>query len=307
MRTGLRQVTISEAQLRNKLTAQEAEIASFIAALQSMSRGPVPTTLLHPDGATGSARAAMLLVELTPALHQKAEALRADLEQVETLRALQVDATSRMQTALGEVQSARTALNQAMANRTDLPRRFTADPVRIELLVASSDTLEGFAGGLSEFAIEEISTPQHELKEAKGHLPLPARGLILRRANEADAAGVVRPGIIVATRPGALVTAPAAATIRYAGPLLDFGSVMILEPENAMLFVIAGLDQVYGEPGQVIAAGTPLGLMGGLSQEELSPLREDTGSDLTETLYIEVRQNNMPQDPERWFRTDKDE
>jgi septal ring factor EnvC (AmiA/AmiB activator) len=266
-------------------------------------------TLLHPDGPAGTARAGMLLAELTPALNRKADALRMDLENVQTLRALQVDAKQRLQEGLTEVQAARTALNQAMANRTDLPRRFTADPVRTAILIASTETLDAFASGLSEIVTDEVEPALVSLDGTAGELPLPVQGLVLRRANEADAAGVARPGIILATRPGAIVTTPTAATIRYIGPLLDFGNVVILEPQADILFVLAGLDVVYGEAGQVIAGGTPIGLMGGVSSKngvELSPLREGTGTERSETLYIEVRQDNSPQDPANWFRTDED-
>ena len=85
--------------------------------------------------------------------------------------------------------------------------------------------------------------------------------------------------------------------------------MVILEPQADILFVLAGLDVVYGEAGQVIAGGTPIGLMGGVSSKngvELSPLREGTGTERSETLYIEVRQDNSPQDPANWFRTDED-
>jgi hypothetical protein len=43
--------------------------------------------------------------------------------------------------------------------------------------------------------------------------------------------GVARPGLVLATRPNALVTTPWPASVRYAGPLLDYGNVIILEPE----------------------------------------------------------------------------
>jgi len=33
---------------------------------------------------------------------------------------------------------------------------------------------------------------------------------------------------------------------------------------------------------------------------------EEGGAAHSETLYIEVRQQNVPQDPLDWFRTDKD-
>ena len=309
MRVGLRQAAISEAQLSARLQARDAEVADLLAVLQSLGGSASPVALLHPDGAMGTARAGMLLAELTPALNARADALRRDLEEVQTLRALQTDAAQRLQAGLTEVQAARTALNQAMAERTDLPRRFTADPVRTGILIASTETLDGFASGLSEIVTEEIEPAPATLDGQIGDLPLPVQGLVLRRAGEADAAGVTRPGLILATRPGAIVTSPTAATIRYAGPLLDFGNVVILEPQAQTLFVLAGLDVVYGEAGQVIAAQTPIGLMGGAvaqGADELSPLREGSGTERSETLYMEVRTDNTPQNPEEWFRTDKD-
>lgn len=309
MRAGLRQVAINEAQLTRKLQSREAEVAELIGVMQSMGGNPTPVTLLHPDGAMGTARAGMLLAELTPALNRRADALRNDLENVQTLRALQVDAAERLQSGLTQVQAARTALNQAMANRTDLPLRFTEDPVRTAILIASTETLDGFASGLSEIVTDEVAPAPVSLEGRIGALRLPVQGLVLRRAGEADAAGVKRPGIIVATRARAIVTTPTAATVRYQGPLLDFGNVVILEPQADVLFVLAGLDIVYPRTGEVIAAGTPVGLMGGEGAENdgtLSPLREGAGTDRTETLYIEVRQNNTPEDPEAWFETDED-
>ncbi|MGR3627935.1 MAG: murein hydrolase activator EnvC family protein [Sulfitobacter sp.] len=309
MRAGLRQAAINEAQLSRKLQAREGEVAQFLGVLQSIGGDPSPVVLLHPDGPMGTARAGMLLAELTPALNARADALRQDYEDIKTLRALQTDAAQRLQEGLTEVQRARTALNQAMANRTDLPTRFTEDPVRTAILIASTETLDGFASGLSEITTGAEEPAPVNLDGQVGELPLPAQGLVLRKAGETDSAGVTRPGMILATRPRAIVTSPAASTIRYVGPLLDLGNVVILEPQVDTLFVLAGLDIVYGQAGQVIAGGTPIGLMGGPesgTSSQMSPIGEGTGTDRTETLYIEVRQDNTPQDPADWFRTDKD-
>ncbi|SFD86799.1 Septal ring factor EnvC, activator of murein hydrolases AmiA and AmiB [Sulfitobacter brevis] len=309
MRAGLRQAAINEAQLTKKLQSREAEVGQLFGALQSIGGNPSPVSLLHPDGPLGTARAGMLLAELTPALNAQADGLRRDLEQIQTLRTLQNDAASRLQEGLSEIQNARTALNQAMAERTDLPTRFTEDPVRTAILIASTETLEGFASGLAEMASDAIEPAPINLDGQVGSLPLPAQGLVLRRAGEADAAGVARAGMVLATRARAIVTSPTAATIRYTGPLLDLGNVVILEPQADTLFVFAGLDVVYGTAGQVIAGGTPIGLMGAgpdANNATSSPNREGTGTDRSETLYIEVRQDNTPQDPMDWFRTDKD-
>ena len=92
-------------------------------------------------------------------------------------------------------------------------------------------------------------------------------------------------------------------------PLLDYGNVIILEPQAGLMFVIAGLNTVYGEAGQVIPEGSPVGLMGGEDPEIgaiLSTSGDDTGNERSETLYIEVRQGKDAVDPEIWFRTDKD-
>ncbi len=309
MRDGLRQVAIQEARLSARLSARDEEIASLLAALQNIGSSESPVALLHPSGPTGTARAGMLLAEVTPALNEQAAKLRRDLEDAQVLRALQTDAADRLQLGLEQVQAARTALNQAIANRTDLPRRFTNDPVRTAILIASSETLDGFASGLSRLAVDETDAPELSLKNRKGALPLPAQGVVLRRAGEADAAGIERPGLILATRPRAILISPSAATIRYTGPLLDLGQVIILEPEAETLFIFAGLDVVYGQAGQVLDEGAPLGLMGAkeaINGSELSTDGDDTGTDRTETLYIEVRRENIPQDPSEWFLTDKD-
>ena len=314
MRDGLRRAALREEQLSRKLAARDTETAAFIGVLQSLGAGPSPTIFLHPQGPTGTARAGMLLSEMTPILNARATELRNQVEEVQTLRLLQQQAADQLQLGLSEVQKARVALSTALAERTNLPIRFTEDPVRTAILIASTETLEGFASGLSQITEDETEIDLPPLDDRIGGLQLPVKGLLLRSMNEADAAGIKRPGIILATRPGALVNTPAAATIRYVGPLLDYGNVMILEPQTDTLFVFAGLDVTYGKIGQVITEGTPLGLMGGLqietdaenSSSTLSTVSDGAGNGRSETLYIEVRQQNVPQDPASWFRTDKD-
>ncbi|MEM6760847.1 MAG: peptidoglycan DD-metalloendopeptidase family protein [Pseudomonadota bacterium] len=305
MRSGMQQAAIREDQLRRQLQSRDTEIGQLLAVLQSVSPESAPTAFLHPDGPEGTARAGMLLAELIPRLGQRAARLRQDLEDVETLRLLQQDAAARLQQGLDEVQTARTALSQAMAERTDLPKRFAEDPVRTALLIASAETLAAFSSGLTEITGEEAAWAPPDLDARIGSLPAPVRGLLLRRAGEADAAGIVRPGILLATRPGALVTSPTEATIRYVGPLLDFGTVIILEPRPGTLFVFAGLGATYGSAGDIIAQGTPLGLMGATEATIQSTAGEGAGAGLTETLYMEVRQDNATQDPLGWFDIDK--
>ncbi|MGX0976636.1 septal ring factor EnvC (AmiA/AmiB activator) [Roseovarius sp. MBR-51] len=309
MRDGLRRASLRERALGAELQAREDEIAQLLGVLSTMGNAPVPVLLMHPSGPVGTARAGMILSEVAPALDSRALVLRDQVQELSVLRVLQQSAADKLQEGLEGVQEARTALSTAMAERTNLPRRFTEDPVRTALLIASTETLEGFASGLSQIAVDEAVGSLPDITARKGSLPLPAEGIILHRAGEADAAGVVRPGILLATRPRALVTAPSAATVRYRGPLLDYGNVIILEPQAGILLVFAGLDVVYGQAGQVLPGGSPVGLMGGAGTEGdllLAADTQDTGARRTQTLYIEVRQDNSPVDPLTWFKTDKD-
>lgn len=309
LRSGLRAVAIREDQLQQQMRAQNAEIARFLSVLQAIQPAELPQVFLHPDGPTGAARAAMVLSELTPALNVRAQALRQDVEDVQTLRLLQEQAAAQLQKGLTDVQDARAQLNQAMANRTDLPLRFIEDPVRTGLLIASSETLDAFSSGLSQITSEDIGWNPPDLEDRIGQLRLPARGVILRKSGEPDAAGVTRPGILLATRAGALVTTPAAATIRFVGPLLDLGNVVILELRPDTLLILAGLDVTYGAAGHILTEGTPVGVMGGtMLTSDTASLRdaEGAGTVRPETLYIEVREQNVPRDPLDWFGAGED-
>ncbi|MCU0801145.1 MAG: peptidoglycan DD-metalloendopeptidase family protein [Rhodobacteraceae bacterium] len=299
LREALRQAAIREAALQMQLDSKSEQVAQLLGVLSQLESEPGPLLLLHPSGPVGTVQSGLLLTEVTPALQAEAEALKAQLGELRDLRALQVAAGATLTTGLAAAQTARTALSQAISDRTDLPRRFTEDPDVLRGLLESADTLDAFAGGLS---LSE--NPNEDFTAQKGRLPLPAFGTLIRRADEADAAGVRRPGISLATRPRALVTAPHAATIRYLGPLFDYGNVMVLEPGGGYLVVLAGLDTVYGSVGEVVAAGAPVGLMGGgdpTADEFLANAGNGTGTRETETLYIELRQGSTPVDPADWF------
>jgi septal ring factor EnvC (AmiA/AmiB activator) len=130
---------------------------------------------------------------------------------------------------------------------------------------------------------------------AYGTLSLPVRATLLRRFNQADAAGIARPGLVLATAPDALVVAPWSGTVRYAGPLGALGQVVILEPVEDMLMVLSGLEEVMVQNGEILPLGAPLGTM---------PARRDEGGGAgqrSETLYFEFRQGGNPIDPEPWF------
>lgn len=308
LRDGLRRATIREAQIAVEFEARRGELEVLLGGMAAVGRAPAPVALLHPEGPRAAAQAALLMGEVAPALSAEADGLRAALTEIATLRAVQEGAVALLSEGLGAAQAARSDLSAAIQNRTDLPRRFLEDPEELRQLVANSDTLDAFAAGIARLETD-IGAPMEDFDGAKGTLPLPVTGTLLRRPGEADAAGIRRPGMLVATRPAALVTAPWPATIRYRGPLPGYANVMIVEPAEGYLLVLAGLGAVYGDPGDVVPAGAALGFMGGAEPAPedfgaafLAEAKDGGGAGRSETLYIEIREGSAPVDPTEWFR-----
>ncbi|WP_445943922.1 murein hydrolase activator EnvC family protein [Roseicyclus sp.] len=304
LREGIRQAALRERTILMAFDAERDRLSRLLGVLQSIEAAPAPVVLMHPEGPLGTARAGMILSEVTPAVASQARALRAQLEELAALRAVQDMALRDLSDALERAQDARTQLSQAIAERRMLPENFLSDDVAMTQLVDSVDSLDTLSALLAQ-SPPAASPELPDFITARGTLPLPVLGTQLRAFGEADAAGVARPGLVYATRAGALVTAPWPASVRYAGPLLDYGNVIILEPEAGYLLVLAGLDTVYVNTGVVIPAAGPLGLMPGGAESDTEELivatLQGSGAALSETLYMELRENGVPVDPAEWF------
>ncbi len=304
LREGLRRVAIQRQSTQAELSARSAEISRLLGVLQSMGQAPTPLLLMHPSGPLGTARSGMMVADVAPGIQDQVTRLQADLAEVRDLTLLQDSAVQTLEDGLAGAQEARLALSTAISERTDLPRRFAQDPARRAELLASSETLNGFANGLAGIVDQTFASAIPDATSLKGTLPLPVQGRLLRGFNAPDAAGIVRPGWVIATRPGALVETPVAATIRFQGPLLDYGNVIILEPAADVLFVIAGLGTVFGQAGEILPAGSAVGLVGGDPPAVDAILTESGASGAgtrSQTLYLEVRDSQSAVDPAVWF------
>ncbi|MDO5632540.1 MAG: peptidoglycan DD-metalloendopeptidase family protein [Paracoccus sp. (in: a-proteobacteria)] len=307
LRAGLREAAQRESDLRARFQAQHDRLSRVLGAMTAMQQAPETALLLHPGGATATARSAMIVADIAPGLRAEAEALQSDLDEIATVRELQDSTAQVLGSGLIAVQEARRLLASAVTDRSHMPVRYAENPAELQALETSAASLDEFAAGVSRMDLD-VGPPITDFEGAQGSLPLPVAGTVMRRYGEADAAGVSRPGLVIAAAPAALVTTPWPATIRFRGPLLDYGNVMILEPASGYLLVFAGLGQVFGEVGDVLAAGEPVGLMGGTeppAQEFGAQFVADAtkGGDAgqSQTLYLELRKGRETLNPADWF------
>ena len=308
LRSAYRTIKLQSKNLNKDIILQKEKVSELAGALLVVGREPLGSKLLHPDGALNAARSSLILSDILEGVRSEARNLDKDLEKLRLLTNLAQRAEQEMQLSLKSIQAARVSLIKAASDRADLPIRFIDDPKKISLLSKSAKSLGEFAVAINSLEKKLIIPAEPIEQDFKGALNLPVEGVIARKFKEEDAAGIVRPGIIIHTKDNEIVTSPIVSTILYAGPLQDYKMVSILEPNEGVLLIFAGLDQVFVKSGQIIPKSSPIGLMGSrntniknfITEKELNSGR------LSQSLYIEVRVNDKPQDPFDWFDLNKE-
>ncbi|MFN4101316.1 MAG: murein hydrolase activator EnvC family protein [Pararhodobacter sp.] len=300
LREGLREAALREAAITRVLEQQQAQVSRLLGAMMAVERIEGPVMFVHPQGPLATARSGMMIADVAAGMQAEADRIGALAREISVLRQLRESAVDTLAAGLTSLQTARTELSQAVADRRDLPPRVGDDEARMLTLLDSVRTLQELATGLAA----QPSNTAAELPgfaSARGRLVPPVTGTLLRGYGEADPTGILRPGLVLATEPGALVVAPWFGTVRYRGPLMDYGNVVLLEPGEGWLLVIAGLDAVYPRMGDVVAQGEALGLMPGGEADGDEFVQPDAVADRSETLYLELRQDGQAIDPADWF------
>lgn len=287
--------------LSGEFERERDRLARLLGGLHRVSQAPGPLLMLHPSGPEGAARAAQMMAAIVPELQAEADGLRAMMIELDIVASEQARAETLMRDGLAGVQQARIALAEALEARTVPP---APDPGLVDRLRADSQNLQAFARVLSRQS--DTAPPGSRLifEEARGTLPLPVPGEILRGFGARDANGTVRPGMVIGVDGLRQVTAPWTATLRYTGPFLDYGQIAVLEPAEGWLMVLAGLDEVQRQTGEVLLAGEPVGTLtqtrDGVAGFGVEPASV-SGPNQRQVLYVELRRDGVPVDPAPWF------
>lgn len=300
LRAGVRDAALREASISQQLEQQQARVSRLLGAMMAVERIEGPAMLVHPQGPLATARAGMMMADLAPAMQAEADRIGALARELADLRALRVLSIETLEQGLVSLQSARAELSQAIADRRDLPPRVGENETQMLELLQSVNTLEQLAQGLAEQPAG-LSVDLPPFATARGRLRSPVVGSVVVAPGEPDAAGITRPGVVLGVEPGGLVSAPWAGTVRFRGNLLDYGTVVLLEPGEGWLIVLAGLGTVYPRAGDVLAQGDAIGLMPGAEQLGDEFVQSETVAGRPETLYLELRENGATIDPTGWF------
>jgi septal ring factor EnvC (AmiA/AmiB activator) len=318
----LTDLSAQAAEARTRLTSDRAALDDLLAALMTFGSHRPPALAASPEDAGSAVRAAILMGDAAPALSSRAKELAT---RIDTLNKL-VEGVQREKAMLAEADQALAARRQeidALAQekrlaRVSLDTETAALRAETERLGREADTLHDLLDSLAAAApaapSAKPSAPRSARPPASAPAPkarpndlpgsrvavaprpspqtasaplLPAVGKRVRHFGQ-KANGAASPGLILATRSGAQVVAPLDARVEYAGVFRSYGQMLILDVGGDILVVVSGLDALYPEAGQWVLAGEPIGRMA----DQKSPSPE---------LYLEVRRNGQPIDPEKWL------
>lgn len=297
LETRIKDLQTEQQDLTAKLKSDYGSMADLILALERIRRMPTETLIIRPGAPLETAQSAILLRSILPVINTRTQQLNADIERLATIQeALAADKAKALSEA-EKLKLRKKDMQTLIVKREKLYKQtrssYEEQAESIARMAAEAKSLEQLVARIEV----EPSEPRHERPKKfafKGSLPggawrTPVSGTVLVHYGEKDEIGAVSEGMKISARPGALVTAPVAGVVRFAGPFRNYGNMVIIEHAKGFHSLISGLSRIDTDVGRNISAGEPIGTMPG------------SGGERTPTLYYELRHNGKPVDPSAKF------
>jgi len=313
-------------ELMRSLERRRAVIADVLAALQRMGSNPPPAVLVKPGDMSDAVRAATVMGAVIPELNLETQQVRDDLDALSrtrdsiagerdelTKKSQELAADKARLAALIDARqhslaAAQDALGSQRQRAADLARQATS----LKDLIARLDSENAARNAAATAAAAEIEAraraargadpvrlrPQIAFGDAKGQVPLPAAGAILKSFGSPDGLGGTERGVSLATPAGATVSAPVDGAVLFAGPYRSYGQLLIMDAGGGYYVLLAGMDRINVGSGEFVLAGEPIGVMGDGSVRMATAAAVGAARPV---LYIELRKDGTAIDPGPWW------
>ena len=173
-----------------------------------------------------------------------------------------------------------------------LQDRLTGKTSRLAALEADERQLQQLVQSLQQ-AIKDISLPAGEyesLRSLKGKLHWPVAGHISMNYGERHVSGKLRSrGVHIRSRSGADVHAIARGRVIFADWLRGFGLLMIIDHGDNYMSLYGQNRSLYREVGEWVA------------RDEVIAAAGNSGGQTQAGLYLELRKDGRPFNPDSWF------
>ena len=296
--------------LSRRLADRQEPVVRLTGALQTTARRPLALSALQPGSLKELVYVRAVLDSAVPEIRKRTSALRGELEEQRRIE-------ERARTALASLTESEEQLRTRRAELAALEARQRVASVdargaaaregeRALALAEEARDLDGLIDELGQAAAlrrELAALPGPTLRPANiqaalvdngetssapkpdsarlASFQLPVQGRTIAGFGEMRDSGLRATGLSLAPSPGAVVVAPAAGRVAFAGPYRGFGRIVIIEHPGGWTSLVTGLARADAQVGDEVIAGAPLGVA-----ENNDP-----------SVMIELRRNGVPVNP----------
>ncbi|MFC7292142.1 murein hydrolase activator EnvC family protein [Hirschia litorea] len=319
----LNDLEIQEIAARQELLKDKDTLADVLATLMSFGSKRPPALTTSPENTSAAIRAAILMGDVAPKLAAKAEALAEELDTLASLqaniRAEKEELIRAEQTLLARRQEIEALYEEKRSKRIDLAKATASLKAQNKALAGEADTLQALLSSIvskapttpslkplpprrfAKLAQKPVEAPKKSTSKSRpsppvfgsgSHIQRPAIGTLVSAFGSSNTSSEKSKGQTWQTRAGAHIVSPRDGRVEYAGIFRSYGQILILDLGDNYIMVLAGLDSIYAEVGQSVLSGEPVGRMSDNAKQ-------------TPELYIELRHNGAPIDPETLLADNK--
>lgn len=309
----MRLIATARRQLAVRLAERQRPLVRLTAALQRLSRRPPVLALLRPGSVRDTMYMRALLATLLPEVERRTAALKAEIERGKALERRARLAARRLQASEGELKAKRQELLALETRQRLLSRAVTGSADReAERALALAEQARdlgslvsdlGKAGELRETLARlpgpvmrparpeaaQVGSVQPDDREAAAALSyiLPVAGRLVTGFGDTAGNRPQSQGLVLATRPGAQVVAPAPGRVAFAAPYRGYGRIVIIEHGGGWTTLVTGLAQLDAQVGEQLVGGSPLGVAGPGTPLVTVELRRD-GEPVNPLQYVKA-------------------
>ena len=276
-RARLKELGSREAALMTEMSREGAAQGRLLSALQMMSRKPPPPLLVPADRARDTVRANIMIRAMTPEITARTKVLMDRQEEINRIRRLAAMSSEKLFTVESAQSQRRAEIENLTTRKTALRSVLRAEAARAERATSALEARIREVGGQLPSVAPPTSEGVARNPAGRERLSRPVSGLPTQTYGE----GAVGWRWNASNAP---VHAPASGRVLYAGPMREWGEIVILDLGPGWRAVLAGMDRVEVEVGQRVTEGQTLGHT------------PDEGE-----AYFELRRGERPIDPSPWL------
>ncbi len=291
---------IEEKTIKANLNKKKTEIDKILITLQRIQRYQLNEFQIREDKIFEDINTSLLLSAILPQITDISNNLKSELNALKLLKKEIYKEQQNLETAKNLMSREKIALNRLINRKSELRGKLIIETKenkeKIQKLAKNAKSLKILIKKLGsrdqkilEKNISISKLDNNRFSSSKGKLPLPVKGRIKILFGEKNKLGLKSKGLTVETIAKASVISPHEGEIVFAGPFRNYGNLLIIAYGNGYHILFSGLEAINGYVGKWIMAGEPIGRMG----KNLNNIKPE--------LYIELRKNGEPIDPNKWI------